>query len=112
MEVKEKNAKVWRKDFQGKNGEFYRYSVSVSKRTQDGRRVNAYIPVMFSKKSGAPEKIENGAICDFEGFMSVEERKDKDGSQKTTPMIVIMSVKFADENGADSFESIEEDMPF
>ena len=37
MNVSEKKAKIWRKDIEGKNGTFYRYSVSVSRKTQDGK---------------------------------------------------------------------------
>ena len=108
MNVSEKKAKIWRKDYQGKNGEFYRYSVSVSKKTEDGKYVNAYIPIRFSKKADAPEKIENGAVCSFEGFMSVESFKDKEGNDRNQPMIVVMSVQFE----GDSFEQMEEDIPF
>jgi hypothetical protein len=108
MNVSEKKAKIWRKDYQGKNGEFYRYSVSVSKKNEDGKYVNAYIPIRFSKKADAPEKIENGAVCSFEGFMSVESFKDKDGNERNQPMIVVMSAQFE----GDSFEQMEEDIPF
>ena len=108
MNVSEKKAKIWSKDYQGKNGEFYRYSVSVSKKTEDGKYVNAYIPIRFSKKADAPEKIENGAVCSFEGFMSVESFKDKEGNDRNQPMIVVMSVQFE----GDSFEQMEEDIPF
>lgn len=108
MNVSEKKAKIWRKDYQGKNGEFYRYSVSVSKKNEDGKYVNAYIPIRFSKKADAPEKIENGAVCSFEGFMSVESFKDKDGNDRNQPMIVVMSAQFE----GDSFEQLSEDIPF
>lgn len=108
MNVSEKKAKIWRKDYQGKNGEFYRYSVSISKKNEDGKYVNAYLPIKFSKKADAPEKIENGTVCAFEGFMSVESFKDKDGNERNQPMIIAMSVQFED----DSFEQMEEDIPF
>lgn len=109
MEVSEKKAKIWRKDYKNKDGKpFYRYSVSVGKRTEDGSWVNAYIPVVFSKKADAPKKIENGALCDFEGFMSVDSYTDKDGNTRTTPQIVIMSALFED----DGFSQAEEDIPF
>lgn len=112
MNVSDKNARIWRKEYEGKNGTFYRYSVSVSKKV-DGKYVNVYFPVMFSKKSGAPEKISNGAVCNYEGFMSVDDHKDKDGIPKNTPMIVIMSVEFEDATeGVDSFEMAEVEIPF
>jgi len=113
MDVKETKAKIWRKDFEGKGGTFHRYSVGVSRRLEDGKWVNAYIPCVFSKKSGAPEKIENGTICSIEGFMSVDSYTDKDGNTRNTPQIVVMKVKFDDPTtGVDSFEQAEDEIPF
>lgn len=108
MEVRADKAKIWRKDYKTKDGrEFYRYSVSVSKKNEEGKYVNAYMPVMFSKKAGAPDKIENGAMCSIEGFMSVDSYTDKDGNERNQPMIVIMSADFDA-----GFKEIEEDVPF
>lgn len=113
MEVSAKRAKIWRKDIEGKNGTFHKYSVGVSKKTQDGKYVNAYIPVVFSKKADAPEKIPNGSLCDFDGFMSVESFTDREGNARNTPQIVIMSVEFDDPTvGVDSFEQASDDIPF
>ena len=113
MEVRAERAKLWRKDIEGKNGTFYKYSVSISKKTQDGKWVNAYVPVVFSKKADAPERITNGALCNFEGFMSVESYTDREGNTRNTPQIVIMKVEFDDPTeGADSFEQAEEEIPF
>ena len=108
MEVSAKRAKIWRKDIEGKNGTFHKYTVGVSKKTQDGKWVNTYIPVVFSKKADAPEKIENGAVIDFEGFMSVESYTDREGNTRNTPQIVIMSALFEE----DGFEQAEEEIPF
>ena len=58
MDVIAKRAKIWRKDIEGKNGTFYKYSVGVSRKTQDGKFVNAYIPITFSKRADAPDKID------------------------------------------------------
>lgn len=113
MEVSARKAKIWRKDIEGRNGTFYRYSVGVSKKTEDGNYVNAYIPVVFSRKSGAPEKISNGAVCDFSGFMSVESYTDREGNTRNNPQIVVMKVDFEDvTEGVDSFDEAEDDIPF
>lgn len=109
IDVKADKVKIWRKDYQGKNGEFYKYTAGVSRKNDDGTYVNTYIPIRFSRKSGAPEKIENGTMCAFEGFLSVESYKDKDGNERNQPMIVAMSAKF---DGEDSFEQLEEELPF
>ena len=112
VDVIEKKAKIWRKDLEGKNGPFYRYSVSVSKKMEDGTYINAYIPIKFSKKSGAPEKIPNGASCSLEGFMSVDSYRDKEGKQVNTATIIAMKVSFDGEDLPDSFEQAEEEIPF
>lgn len=114
MDVKETNARIWRKDIEGKNGTFHRYSVSVSKKDPDGKYVNAYLPIVFSKKSEAPEKIKNGAICDFEGFISVESFTDRDGNKRNNPQIVVMKAEFkeAATEEEDGFAEAEEDIPF
>lgn len=113
INVKATKQKIWRKDIEGRNGTFYKYSTSVGQKNIDGDYVNAYIPVMFTKKSDAPEKIENGALCDFEGFLSVESYTDSAGRTRNNPRIVISSVKFEDPTtGVDSFNAAEEDIPF
>lgn len=115
MDVFAKNAKIWRKDIEGRNGTFHKYSVSVSKKNEDGKYVNAYIPVVFSKRANAPEVISNGAECDFTGFMSVEYYTDKEGRTVTTPQVVIMEATFYDGNDKDSvdnFTAATEDFPF
>ena len=118
MDISAKNAKIWRKDIEGKNGTFHVYSTGVSSKNQDGTYTNAYIDVFFSKKSGAPEKISNGAVCDFDGFMSAHTYKNKDGKTVAVPQIVVMSVQFKDEvvdkeaDVDDSFEQLDDDMPF
>lgn len=112
MDISEKNARIWRKDIEGKNGTFYKYSVGVSRKVED-KYVNAYIPLVFSKRADAPEKIPNGTKCSIEGFMSVESYTDKDGNTRNTPQIVVMKVDFDDPTtGADSFSQAEEDIPF
>ena len=113
MEVRAEKAKIWRRDYEGKNGTFHRYSVSVSKKNDDGEWINAYIPVLISKKAGAPQKIDNGTWCSFEGFFSVESYTDKDGKARNNPMIVITKIGFDDPTaGVDSFEQADDDIPF
>ena len=109
MDVIEKKARIWRKEYEGKNGPFYRYSVSISRKNDDNTYTNAYLPIRFTKRSGAPEVIENGASCSIEGFMSVETYKDREGKEHNTPQIIVMSYKSAD---TDSFAEAEVDIPF
>ena len=113
MDVSAKNAKLWRKDIEGRNGVFHRYSIGIGKKMEDGSYANAYIPVIFAKKAEAPEDIPNGALCCIEGFMSVDSYTDKNDKTRNVPQIVVTSIEFNDPTiGVDSFEQAEDEMPF
>ena len=116
MDISGKNVKIWRKDVEGRNGTFYRYSVSVSSKREDGSWATEYLPIRFAKKANMPEKIANGAKCDFSGFLSVNEYRDKDGNTARSLQIIAMRAVLTEggdpSDGADSFEQLEEDLPF
>lgn len=115
MNVSEKNCRIWRKDFEGKNGTFHRYSISFRGKKADGSYTPyCYMDIKFSKKSGAPEKITNGATCEFEGFLSADSYTNKDGKEVVTPQIVVTKVKFDGdaEDVGDNFEEMSEEIPF
>lgn len=117
MDITAKNAKIWRKDIEGRNGTFYRYTVSVSSRREDGSWASKYMPIRFAKKANMPEKISNGAKCDFSGFLSVEERPDREPGNRVTEFVIIaMRATLTDAGdpteNVDSFEQLSEDLPF
>ena len=116
MNISEKGARVWRKDIEGRNGTFYRYSVSINKKREDGSYARKYMPIRFAQRANMPEKIENGAKVDFSGFLSVEERPDKDGNTVTEFVIIAMNASLVDggdpTQGVDSFAEAETDIPF
>lgn len=116
MNVSEKNARVWRKDIEGKNGTFYRYTVGISKKMDDGSYLTAYMPIRFTKRANMPDKIENGAKVDFSGFLSVDPYLDKEGHEVRQIIIVAMNATLADggdpSEGVDSFAEAETDIPF
>ena len=106
------NAKIWRNDIKTDNGEFCSYTVGVSSKNQDGSWTNAYMPVRFAKSSEAPEKISNGSVADFEGFLSA--RKRKDGTTESILIVTKLNLQDQDDVAAviDSFEMATEDIPF
>lgn len=116
MDVKGKGVRVWRKDIEGKNGTFYRYSVSVSSKREDGSYTNKYMPIKFAKNANMPEKISNGSKVDFSGFLSLEERPDKFGNKKDEVVIIAMSAVLTDGGDPseyiDGFEQADDDIPF
>lgn len=114
MDISAKKVKVWRKDYEGRNGAYYRYSVSVSSKREDGSWASVYLPVKFAKRCEAPEKIPNGTECDFSGFLSVDTYKDAEGNEVRTLSIIAMNASFPalDDGTGDSFEEAEDDIPF
>ena len=116
MDISGKGVKIWRKDVQGKNGTFYRYSVSVSSKKEDGSWATEYLPIRFAKRANMPEKISNGAKCDFSGFLSVDEYRDREGNVSKSLQIIAMRAVLTDggdpSEEVDSFEQLEEDLPF
>ena len=102
-----KEQKIWRKDFE----DGHAYSISVSTRLQDGTYKNAYMPIRFAKSAEAPEKISNGTIADFSGFLTA--------TNKGQIMLMVTSLNIKDEEypavddiDIDSFEQAIEDIPF
>lgn len=116
MNISERNARIWRKDIEGRNGTFYRYSVGISKKLEDGSYITAYMPIRFTKNANMPERIENGAKCDFNGFLSVDTYLDRDGHEVKQVIIVAMNASLSDAGdpteGVDSFEQAEDEIPF
>lgn len=116
MDVSAKDARIWRKDIESRNGTFYRYSVSISKKKEDGSYITAYMPIKFAKRANMPEKISNGAKCDFSGFLSVDERPDREGNKIKEVQIIAMNAVLTElgdvSEGVDSFAQAEEDIPF
>ena len=113
-----KDTKIWRKDYEGQNGTFYAYNISVSKKNQDNSWSNAYIKIKFSQSADAPEKISNGSVADFEGFLTVDTYKNKEGKEVNQPMIMVMKLNLHNDerydyiDEVDSFEKAEEEIPF
>ena len=115
MDISGKGVKIWRKDIEGRNGTFYRYSVSVANKREDGTYASVYIPIRFAKKADMPERITNGARCDFSGFLSVDEYADKEGNSVKVLQIIAMKASLSDDDSdedVDSFEQFDEDIPF
>lgn len=111
--VKITDAKLWKNEHQGRNGTFYTYSISVSKKMQDGSFKNKGMKVYVQK--GVPKEVPNGALCDIDGFMTLDVFNGRDG-EVVNPMVFATEVKFADyeaqQESYDSFEELDEDVPF
>ena len=116
IEVSGKNCKLWISHHKGSNGnEWDSYSVGVSRKDQDGQYINAYQDVAFTRNAGMNENVKNGTTFDFEGWMSVKVYKDREGKEVRKPVITINKTNLdsiADEELPDSFDQLDEDVPF
>lgn len=119
VEIKGTNCKIWKREHEKKDGsKWFSYTVGISRKNMDGTWINGYQKVEFSRNSGAPEIIPNGATCDFEGFMTVKPPyKDKEGREIKESVIMITRVEFEDlgtpgDDDLDSFEQLDSEIPF
>lgn len=118
IDVTGKNCKLWINEHKKQNGDvWHTYTIGVSKKDQNGQYVNAYQDVQFTKNVD-PTRIPNGTTFDFEGWLSVKVYRDKDGKEVRRPIIMINKANFqydpkaAAESYQDSFEGLDEDVPF
>lgn len=112
IDVNAKNVKLWKNEHEGRKGTWYSYSISVSKKMKDGSYKNKGMKVY--PKNGLPKDLPNGASCDIEGFLTLEVWEGRDG-EVVTPMIFANTIKFHDyesQDYGDSFEALDEDVPF
>ena len=119
IDVTGKNCKLWIKEHESKDGRKWNsYSIGVSKKDMSGTYINAYQDVTFTRSSGISDRIPNGTLFDFEGWLSPKAYKARDGKEATKTVIVINKARFkydqqaAAESYNDSFEGLDEDVPF
>ena len=115
IEVKGTNCKLWVKEHDGQNGPWRSYTIGVSKKDMDGNWAKAYQEASFTKNVEGVDKVPNGTVFDFEGWMSVRVGRDRDGKVVNRPIVMVNKAKFEyneDFDAGDSYEQLEEDVPF
>lgn len=114
MDVSGKNEKLWINKREKRDGGIWlEYSVGIGKRNMDGKYINAYMRVKFSKSCEVPSMLPNGVKMNYEGFMTIDEYESR-GEQVRKPMVMITRVEFPDYEYQmeDSFSEVDEDVPF
>ena len=112
IDVTAKNVKLWKNEHEGRNGKFYTFSVSASKKMQDGSYKNKGMRV-FSKN--IPDEVPNGSLVDIHGFLTLDIYSGRDGEVSNIAIYaneVIFHDYDAQENYGDSYEQLDEDVPF
>ena len=94
------NVRLWKNKHTRKDGSpFFTYTVSHSKKNDDGNFVNKYVRVYFSKDIRVPRDLENGATVGFKGFPVIDIYTTKAGEEKMD--IAYMVTDFHVENSTD-----------
>lgn len=114
--VKFENVKLFAHEV-ASNGEcWYLYSVGVSgKKANSDEWLNSFMNVKFKK--GTPN-IKNGTMVNLEGFLTVQERKDKNGNPYNQIVMQVMDYELCDNaqddvyDEVDSFAEAEAEIPF
>lgn len=109
LDIKGTNVRLWANEHDGRNGTWYSYSISFSKKDGD-KYINKPIKVFFSKDTWIPDSAKQGVTIDFEGFPTLDIYTDKNGNERKEVAVYIKKVDW--KGLADSFEEAEEDLPF
>ena len=115
ISISGKDMKLWIGEHQKQDGGVWRdYNFGISKKNQDGSYVNGYIRAKFiGEARNIPEDLPNGTKCDIEGYIGLDHFVKRDGTEVKNPIIMVTSVKFHDlPEPIDSFDEIDEDVPF
>ena len=111
FDVNAKNVKLWKNEHEGRKGKFYTFSVSASKKMQDGTTKYKSMRV-FSKD--IPQDIPNGTLVDIEGFITLDVYSGRDGEVSNIAIYAqkITAHDWEDQDLGDNFDKLEEDIPF
>lgn len=111
LDISGKNVKLWVNDHEGRNGKFQTYSVSISKKSADGKYINKPVKLFFGKDVWKPDTVPNGHVIDFEGFPTLDIYTDRDGNERKEVAIYATKIDWG-RLTEDSFVEAEEEIPF
>lgn len=119
LDINFENVRLWVNAHQRPDGSKWNtYAVSTSSKNEAGDYVNKSLKVKMTKNVQIPEDIVNGELVTIRGFLSNETYMDKNGERRVEHIAVAQEVDFMNRLGArdpepaDSFDALEEDMPF
>lgn len=119
INVEAENVKLWVNEHQKEDGgKWYTYSISTSSKDQDGSYVNKSLEVRMRREVVIPADLMNGETVTIRGSLSNRSYTNKDGEKRTEHMLWAHEIDFEGRQAplpsepADSFEQLDEDMPF
>lgn len=120
INVEAENVRLWVNPHERPDGSKWNtYAISTSSKTEQGDYVNKSLKVKMTRDVVIPEDIQNGQLVTIRGSLSNETFMNKNGEKRIEHILWAREVEF--EGGqrplpksepADSFEAMEEDIPF
>lgn len=120
INVEAESVRLWVNEHKREDGSTWNsYSISTSSKDQEtGDYINLALEVRMTKAVELPADLKNGELVTIRGSLSNRKYKDKDGVERKKHMLWAQEVDFdnrvgsVDSGSADSFEALQEDMPF
>lgn len=117
INVEAENVRLWVNEHTRDDGsKWFSYSISTSSKDQEGGYINKALEVRMTRDVQIPNDIKNGALVTIRGSLS-NRAFTVNGDRRVEHMLWAREVDFEkpyEPRGekADSFEQLEEDMPF
>lgn len=118
INVEAENVRLWINEHKRSDGSTWNtYSISTSSKDQEGGFINKALEVRMTREVQIPNDIENGALVTIRGSLSNRAFTGKDGERRVEHMLWAHEIDFDKPyelkgESADSFEKLDEDVPF
>lgn len=117
INVEAENVRLWINEHTREDGsKWFSYSISTSSKDQEGGYINKALEVRMTRDVQIPNDLKNGALVTIRGSLS-NRAFTVNGDRRVEHMLWAREIDFEkpyEPRGekADSFEQLEEDMPF
>lgn len=119
INVEAENVRLWVNAHERPDGtKWYTYSISTSSKNEAGDYVNKSLKVKMTRDVQIPTDIANGELVTIRGSLSNETFMDRNGEKRVEHLLWAREVDFEnrqlprESEPADSYEALEEDLPF
>ncbi len=118
INVEAENVRLWINEHTKNDGsKWFSYSISTSSKDQEGGYINKALEVKMTRDVEIPSDLTNGALVTIRGSLSNRAFPGADGKRRVEHLLWARELEYDkphEPSGekADSFEQLEEDMPF
>ena len=120
INVEAENVRLWVNPHERPDGSKWNtYAISTSSKTEQGDYVNKSLKVKMTRDVVIPEDLQSGQLVTIRGSLSNETYMNKNGEKRIEHILWAREVEFEvgqrplpKSEPADSFEAMEEEIPF